>query len=44
MQDKKYEIRYPISLAAGEYELKIELENTTDENRISKTIKFKVET
>ena len=44
MQDKEYEINYPISLAAGEYQLKIELENTTDENRISKTIKFKVGT
>jgi len=44
MQDKEYEIIHPISLAAGEYQLKIELENRTDENRISKTIKFKVGT
>lgn len=43
MLGKEYEISYPISLAAGEYQLKIELENTTDENRISKTIRFKVD-
>ena len=42
IQEENYVIQIPASLESGEYTIAIELENKKDQNRISRTIKFKV--
>jgi GWxTD domain-containing protein len=39
---ENYIIQVPVRLESGEYSVKVELENKEDQNRISRTVKFKI--